>query len=153
MRLVLQRVSRAALTVDGRHAGSMGPGLVVLAGFGPEDVDLPGSPLWEKTCAKVPGLRLFADDRGRMNLSLDDIRGGLMLVSQFTLHADCRKGRRPSFSGACPPDAAARLFDALVRELRDRAPADFIAGTFGADMDIELVNHGPVTILLDSAEL
>ncbi|MGE4504810.1 MAG: D-aminoacyl-tRNA deacylase [Desulfovibrionaceae bacterium] len=154
MRLLLQRVRRAAVFVEGRTVGEIETGLLVLAGFGLEDGEgLPGSPLWEKMLDKVVHLRIFPDDGGRMNRSLADAGGDLCVVSQFTLYADCRRGRRPSFTASCPPEPAERLYDRLLDDLEERAPGRFASGKFGAEMDLDFVNWGPVTILLDSALL
>lgn len=162
MRLLLQRVREARVRVDGNTVGEIGPGLLVLAGFGPDDealhpLDRPATPRWRKFIDKMLELRVFADAEGRLNLSLRETGGGLLLVPQFTLYADCAKGRRPSFHLAARPQAAARLFARLAADCAARladVPACRVAtGVFGADMDVELVNHGPVTILLDDAQL
>jgi len=161
MRLLVQRVSRARVEVAaaggpeaGRETvGAIGPGLLVLAGFGRADApELPGTRPWTALCAKLLDLRIFPDDAGRLNLSLQDTGGGLLLVSQFTLYADTRRGRRPSFSGACAPDAAQALYERLATDLAAQAPGPFAQGVFGAEMWLDFVNWGPVTILLDSAE-
>ena len=167
MRLLLQRVSRAAVTVDGACVGQIGQGLLVLAGFGKMDgPDLPDSRLWNTLCAKVFDLRIFPDDTGKLNLSLRDVSlrdiatsplhsskgGGLLLVSQFTLYADTRRGRRPSFADAAPPDLARSLYERLATDLCSKCPGRFAQGVFGAEMHLDFVNWGPVTILLDSAE-
>ncbi|WP_029895385.1 D-aminoacyl-tRNA deacylase [Desulfohalovibrio reitneri] len=154
MRLLAQRVSRARVESGGGTLGEIGPGLCVLVGFGRGDgEDLPGSPIWEKMLAKLMGLRIFEDEAGKLNLSLEDTGGGLLLVSQFTLYADCRKGRRPSFHVACPPETAEGLYDRLVADCSARLPGRVQSGRFAASMNVELVNHGPVTILLDSEKL
>lgn len=154
MRLLVQRVGRAEVRVAGAAVGTVGSGLLVLAGFGRDDgPDLPGSPVWRKMIDKLLNLRIFSDDQGKLNRSLTDTGGGLLLVSQFTLYADCRKGRRPSFDSACPPDTARALYDALVRDLGAACPGPFATGEFGADMELDFVNDGPVTILLDSVEM
>ncbi|MBN2140428.1 MAG: D-tyrosyl-tRNA(Tyr) deacylase [Desulfovibrionaceae bacterium] len=153
MRLVIQRVSRAGVEVDGREVAGIGPGLVVLVGFGSgDDQDLPGSAAWAKMIEKTLDLRVFPDETGRLDKSLRDIGGDLLAVSQFTLYADCRKGRRPSFSRACPPDVAAGLFSRFVDDIRAAAPGRTASGLFGALMALDLVNQGPVTIILDSAD-
>ena len=153
MRLVLQRVRRAAVAVAGQEVAAIGAGLLVLVGFGREDgPDFVGGPVCAAMLGKVRDLRLFPDAAGRFDASLDETGGGLLLVSQFTLHAVCRKGRRPSFSDAAPPGLAGELFDQLVDRARALLPGRVQSGLFGADMDVSLVNWGPVTILLDSAD-
>ncbi len=158
MRLLLQRVSRAAVEVEGQTVGRIGPGLLVLAGFGKADgADLPGTKLWNTLCAKVLDLRIFPDDAGKLNLSLRETAqagqgGGLLLVSQFTLYADTRRGRRPSFTDAAAPDLARSLYDRLAADLAAQCPGPFATGVFGAEMRLDFVNWGPVTILLDSAD-
>lgn len=145
MRAVVQRVSRAKVTVDGSTAGEIAAGLLVLVGVanddGPADV--------EYIATKTRDLRIFPDDEGRMNRSVVDSGGALLIVSQFTLHGDCRKGRRPSFDGAAAAPLARALYEDLVRQLRDGG-LTVATGTFQARMDVELVNDGPVTMLLDS---
>jgi D-tyrosyl-tRNA(Tyr) deacylase len=151
MRLVIQRVTDATVLVDDSPVGEIDTGLLALVGFGQDDTDdLPASPGWAKTLDKLTTLRVFPDDLGRFNRSLADIGGGLLLVSQFTLYADCRKGRRPSFTGACPPDRAARLFDRFVSDARACSPGKVACGEFGADMRLRFTNWGPVTITLDT---
>ena len=156
MRLLLQRVTRAAVTVDGDVVGQIGPGLLALAGFGQGDtLALPGGRVWTALCAKVLDMRIFPDDVGKMNLSLKETGGGLLLVSQFTLYADTRRGRRPSFTTAAPPDVALELYDRLAADLAAAlsaaGPGAFAQGVLGAEMLLDFVNWGPVTILLDSA--
>ena len=154
MRLLIQRVRQARVESGGRLLAETGAGLLVLAGFGAGDgPDLPAARVWRTLCDKVLDLRVFPDGEERLNLSLKDTAGDLMLVSQFTLYADCRKGRRPSFTGAAAPDTARALYDELVRDLSARAPARVGSGEFGAMMDVSFTNWGPVTILLDSSEL
>nr|WP_155933478.1 D-aminoacyl-tRNA deacylase [Pseudodesulfovibrio alkaliphilus] len=148
--MILQRVTEASVRVDGALVGEIATGLAALVGFGREDESLPGSPVWNKLLDKLIGLRVFPDDQGRFNRSLADIQGGLLLVPQFTLYADCRKGRRPSFTDACPPGIAAALFDRLAADARTCAPGPVACGVFGADMRLALTNWGPVTITLDS---
>lgn len=153
MRAVLQRVRSASVAVDGRVTGEIGRGILVLVGFGKEDApDMVGGPAWNKFVEKLLYLRLFPDAGGQINASLADHGGGILVVSQFTLYADVRKGRRPSFSGAVEPGAARVLYDAFVTDLRSRW-TDVAGGEFGADMDVSLVNWGPVTIWLDSDDL
>lgn len=154
MRLLVQRVREARVRVDGVVTGEIGPGLLCLAGFGPQDgPDLPMAPRWSKMVEKMLDLRIFPDSEGKLNLSLRDTGGGLLLVSQFTLYADCKKGRRPSFHLAATPAVATALFDRLAADCAERLPGRTATGVFGADMDVELVNQGPVTILLDDADI
>lgn len=160
MRLLLQRVRKAQVRDAGNGGtllGSIDRGLLALAGFGPRDgpgpEDLPSTPVWEKMLSKTLDLRIFPDQGGKLNLSLADFGGQLLVVSQFTLYADCRRGRRPSFSGAAHPSVAEPLYNRLCADLAARLPGRVQTGSFGADMDVELVNWGPVTIWLDSEEL
>jgi D-aminoacyl-tRNA deacylase len=145
MRAVVQRVSRASVTVDGRIAGEIGCGLVVLLGVAnkdqPSDV--------QYIAAKIRGLRIFPDPGGRMNRSVEEAEGAVLLVSQFTLLGDARKGRRPSYDEAAAPAVAQALYESVARELSG-AGLTVATGVFQADMQVELVNDGPVTILLDS---
>ena len=160
MRLLLQRVSQARVEVEGAVVGEIGLGLLVLAGFGQADtLDLPATKPWRALCDKVLDLRLFPDEAGKMNLSLRETQSGqggdLLLVSQFTLYADTRRGRRPSFSAAAPPEVARQLYDRLVDDLRAAqlsSAGGFATGIFGAEMNLTFTNWGPVTILLDSAD-
>lgn len=145
MRAVIQRVSQASVEVGGRVVGSTGPGLLVLLGVGQGDSAEEARLLAEKTAA----LRIFADDEGRFNRSLLDVGGGALVVSQFTLYADTRRGRRPGFSDAAPPELAAPLVEAYAQALRALGPP-VATGVFGASMRVALVNDGPVTIILDS---
>jgi D-aminoacyl-tRNA deacylase len=145
VRVVLQRVSRAEVRIGGPVAGSIGRGFVLLVGFTAADTDETLS--W--MADKVIGLRLFPDADGRMNLDLSEVGGGLLVVSQFTLYGDARKGRRPSFIDAAPPERAIPLYDRFIALLRERAPGPVETGEFGAMMDVELVNDGPVTLLLE----
>lgn len=144
MRVLLQRVSRAHVTVDGRETGRIGPGFLVLAGFTHADSD--EQVQW--MADKIIALRLFADAEGKMNLSITESGGALLVVSQFTLYGDAAKGRRPSFIQAAHPDAAAPLYEKFVVALRERGvPVE--TGEFGATMQVELVNDGPVTLWLE----
>ncbi|HIC16405.1 MAG TPA: D-tyrosyl-tRNA(Tyr) deacylase [Gemmatimonadetes bacterium] len=145
MRVVLQRVSSAEVTVAKRSVGVIGTGLVLLVGFQASDGEIEAT--W--IADKVVGLRVFPDDDGKMNHSLNDVGGGLLVVSQFTLYGDVKKGRRPSFLDAAPPEIAIPLYDKFVALLRERAPGRVETGEFGALMNVELVNQGPVTILLE----
>lgn len=153
MRLVIQRVKEAKVVSDGVLTGEIGTGLMVLVGFGAEDTaDLPKTKVWQTMCAKVLDLRIFSDENGKMNLSLKDMGGGLLLVSQFTLYASCRKGRRPSFTGACEPGLAESLYDRFVAEMETAHAGQVAGGVFAADMDVTFTNWGPVTIILDSKD-
>ncbi len=145
MRAVLQRVREASVTVDGRLTGQIGPGLLVLLGVGRGDTEADVDFMVDK----VPQLRIFEDDAGKMNRSLADTSKALLAVSQFTLFADTRKGRRPSFIDAMPPDEAQRLYALFCQRCR-AAGLDVQEGVFRADMAVALVNDGPVTITLDS---
>ncbi|MDD3311040.1 D-aminoacyl-tRNA deacylase [Pseudodesulfovibrio sp.] len=154
MRILLQRVTRASVAVDDRTVGQIDTGILALVGFGQTDTPaLPDSPAWPKMLDKLLNLRIFPDDQSSFNRSLLDMRGDLLLVSQFTLYAECKKGRRPSFSTACPPDTALQLFNRFVADAKSRAPAHVATGTFGAEMHLDLTNWGPVTILLDSEQM
>lgn len=145
MRLVVQRVSRASVRVGGETVAEIGPGLLVLAGVG-RDEDRDES---EWLAAKVHNLRIFEDDEGKMNRSLSDVNGDVLVVPQFTLYGDARKGRRPSWAAAAPPDAAEARVEALARAL-EALGARVQRGAFQEHMEVELVNDGPVTILLES---
>lgn len=146
MRAVVQRVSRAAVTVAGETVADIGGGLLVLLGVGRDD----GPEDAATVAGKIAGLRVFPDENGRMNRDLADAGGAVLVVSQFTLVADLRKGRRPSFALAAEPDTARRLVDAVVVELRS-AGLEVATGRFGAAMEVDLVNDGPVTIVVDTA--
>jgi D-tyrosyl-tRNA(Tyr) deacylase len=145
MRAVIQRVSRARVTVGERVVGEIGPGLVVLVAVGVEDTETAATYL----AGKVGGLRIFEDDAGKMNLSVLDVGGEVLAVSQFTLYGDCSKGKRPSFTRAARPEKATQLYNLFCDELR-RAGVTLATGEFQARMKVELVNDGPVTILVDS---
>lgn len=146
MRIVLQRVSRAEVRIGGRVAGRIDRGFCLLVGFAKTDTDTELRWLAEK----VLSLRLFPDDEGKMNRGLDEIdNGGLLVISQFTLYGDTRKGRRPSFIDAAGPDIAIPLYDRFVALLREQAPGPVETGEFGALMDVDLVNDGPVTLILE----
>jgi D-tyrosyl-tRNA(Tyr) deacylase len=138
-------VSRAEVRVDGAVTGRIGRGLVVLLGVGRDDTERDGDYLLDK----VVGLRIFADAEGKMNLSLEQAGGGLLVVSQFTLYGDTRKGRRPSFVDAAPPERAVALYDRFVEQARARG-LEVGAGVFQAMMEVELVNDGPVTLIVES---
>jgi D-tyrosyl-tRNA(Tyr) deacylase len=147
VRAILQRVTRAEVRLDGEVVGGIGRGLVALVGVGPDDDDAVADGL----ARQVAELRIFADDAGRTNLSLLDVGGGALVVSQFTLFADTRRGRRPGFSGAAPPDQAERLYERFVGALVTLG-VPVATGRFGASMAVELVNDGPFTIWLDTAD-
>lgn len=144
MLALIQRVSEAAVEVDGVRIGAIGPGLLALIGIEPVD----GPPQVVRMTQRLLGYRVFADDQGRMNRSLADTGGGLLLVSQFTLAADTSSGMRPGFSTAAVPAEAERIFDGLVEKCREFHPQGVDTGRFGAHMTISLVNDGPVTFLL-----
>ena len=149
MRLLIQRVKRASVDVGEERVAAIGPGLLVFAGFGLEDgPDLPETKPWAATLKKILELRIFPDGRGKLNTSVQEHEGEILLVSQFTLYADCRKGRRPSFHPAAEPELASRLFDRLALDLDALYPGRVQTGSFGAEMDVSLVNWGPVTIWL-----
>ena len=144
MRVVLQRVSRAQVRVDGRVTGEIGVGFVILAGFAPTDTE--ETLTW--MAEKILSLRLFRDAEDKMNRALDEAHGAVLVVSQFTLYGDARKGRRPSFIDAARPEQAVPLYERFVALLRQRG-ATTETGEFGATMDVELVNDGPVTLWLE----
>jgi len=147
MRVVLQRVTRAEVRVEGRVTGRIGPGLLVLAGFAPTDTDAQLTWMAEK----ILGLRVFGDAEGKMNRDLAETGGGVLVVSQFTLYGDASKGRRPSFIDAAPPNVAIPLYERFVALLREKSGGKIPVetGEFGAMMDVELVNDGPVTLILE----
>lgn len=147
MRAVVQRVTRASVTVDDRVTGSIDDGLLVLFGAGAGD----GPTDLAYIVDKIVHMRIFADEAGKMNLCLEDIRGGLLVVSQFTLYGDTRKGRRPSFIDAAPPELAVALYEKFVELARARG-LDVGTGVFQAMMDVDLVNDGPVTLIVESRE-
>lgn len=151
MRVLLQRVQNASVTVEGRAVGAIGPGLLLLVGIGQEDARDGGAAL-EPMAGKVVNLRIMADDEGRMNRSLLETGGAILAVSQFTLHADTRRGRRPSFTDAAAPETGRAMFERFIEALRAHGPR-VESGEFGAMMQVALVNDGPVTIWLDSETL
>ncbi|HEX4992241.1 MAG TPA: D-aminoacyl-tRNA deacylase [Rubrobacteraceae bacterium] len=145
MRIVLQRVSEASVAVGGERVSEIGPGLLLLVGVATGDGEAQADWLAEK----VAGLRIFNDENGKMNLSVRDVEGGVLAVSQFTLLADTRKGKRPSFVHAAPPEEAAPLFDYFCERLRAAGVSRVETGSFGAMMEVALVNDGPGTIVLE----
>lgn len=147
MRAVLQRVSRAEVRVENAVIGQVGQGLLILLGVGPDDDEGVADAL----AGRIVDLRIFRDDDGRTNRSLLDIGGGALVVSQFTLFADTRRGRRPGFTGAAPPQLAERLYERFAAALRERG-VTVAVGRFGAEMAVELLNDGPFTIWLDTSE-
>ncbi|SMC22498.1 D-tyrosyl-tRNA(Tyr) deacylase [Desulfacinum hydrothermale DSM 13146] len=147
MRAVVQRVSRASVDVDAQTVGAIGAGLLVLVGVGRQDTDRDAHYLADK----IVNLRIFADDQGKLNRSVLDINGGVLAVSQFTLWGDCRKGRRPSFVEAAPPERARELFECFVARLRTY-PIAVATGRFQETMAVHLTNDGPVTLLVDSSK-
>lgn len=148
MRFVIQVVSSADVKIEGRVAGSIDKGFMVLVGVGQDD----NEQIADKMVSKLLGLRIFPDENGKTNLSLSDVGGSLLMVSQFTLYADCRKGNRPSFIRAGAPDEANRLYEYIVSKCRDSVDR-VETGEFGADMQVSLVNEGPFTVILDSDEI
>ena len=148
MRFVVQVVSKSDVRIDGEIKGSIGRGFMVLVGVGQDDNEA----IADKMVRKLLGLRIFPDENGKTNLSLADVNGELLMISQFTLYADCRKGNRPSFTKAGAPDEAKRLYEYIVERCRESVPG-VGTGEFGAEMQVSLVNEGPFTIILDSDEL
>ena len=148
MRFVIQVVKEASVKVEGEMIGQIGKGYLVLIGVSDSDTEA----VADKMIRKMTGLRIFADENGKTNLSLADVGGSLLLVSQFTLYANCKKGNRPSFIEAGAPDKAEALYEYIIRECRKTVP-DVQTGKFGAEMEVSLVNDGPFTILLDSETL
>jgi len=146
MKVVIQRVTNASVTVEGKLVSSIGQGLLVLAGWDSEDTeeDL------DWMAGKVSRLRIFSDTEGLMNLSVEDIKGEILVVSQFTLHALTKKGNRPSFINAARPEKAIPLYNSFIQKLKDISGLNVVSGIFGADMKVELLNDGPVTIVIDT---
>ena len=148
MRAVVQRVKSSSVSIQGETVGEIGKGLLILLGVGNNDTDTDASYL----AAKIIGLRVFEDNQDKMNLSVQDISGSILVVSQFTLFGDCRRGRRPSYSEAAKPEEAVKLYEQFVKELRSLG-LTVATGVFQAHMQVELINDGPVTLLLDSKKL
>lgn len=149
MKAVLQRVKHSSVTIDGKKKSEIGHGFMILLGVVSGDTKEDA----DKLIRKIPVLRVFEDENGKMNLSCLDIDGEMLVVSQFTLCADCSHGRRPSFTDSAPPDEANELYEYVVKELKKAGVKSVQTGEFGADMQVELLNDGPVTIILDSKEL
>lgn len=146
MRIVIQRVSEASVKVDGKVSGAIKAGLLILLGVEAEDTEAD----IEWLCKKIGNLRIFKDEAGLMNLSIRDIEGAFLVVSQFTLHASTKKGNRPSYIKAAKPDFAEPMYEKFVEQLRLETALDVQTGVFGGDMKVALINDGPVTILIDS---
>lgn len=145
MKLVIQRVSEASVSIEGKIAGRIGKGFLVLVGVGREDTEETA----DRYLKKLTGLRIFEDENGKTNLALKDVGGELLLVSQFTLYADCRRGNRPGFTDAGDPEKAQELYEYMIRRARELLPV-VETGEFGADMQVSLVNDGPFTIILEN---
>jgi D-aminoacyl-tRNA deacylase len=148
MKAVCQRVSEASVKVEGHCVGEIQAGILILLGIGPQD----NASIAKALALKIAGLRIFPDEADRMNLSLQDTGGGCLIVSQFTLYGDCKKGRRPFFGGAADPQLATELCDVFAESMRELID-NVETGEFGASMEVSLVNDGPVTLVLDSDEL
>lgn len=146
MRIVIQRVSEAAVKIDARINGQIGTGMLILLGIEHEDDESDADWLIQKVCA----LRIFSDEEGKMNLSINDVSGRFLVVSQFTLHASTKKGKRPSYIQAARPEQAIPLYEYFVQTLGNSSGTKIETGEFGADMKVSLVNDGPVTLLIDS---
>lgn len=144
MKIIIQRVSDASVRIDGHSQASIGAGLLLLVGVAPDDT----SDDLAYAVRKITNMRIFSDDAGKMNQSVQDIKGAILSISQFTLYADTRKGNRPAFTDAAKPDLASRLYDQFNQELSQIVPVK--TGVFGADMQVSLTNDGPVTIILDT---
>ena len=148
MRFVIQRVTEASVTIDGEISGKIGKGYLILIGVADTDT----KEIADKMIRKMIGLRIFEDEQGKTNLSLADVDGGLLLVSQFTLYANCKRGNRPSFIEAGKPDMANEMYEYIIEKCRESVD-EVQTGEFGADMKVQLLNDGPFTILLDSDQL
>lgn len=148
MRFVIQRVTSASVVVDGKTVGAIADGFLVLVGIGQGDTEA----MADKLVKKTAGLRIFSDADDKINLALSDVGGNLLVISQFTLYADCRKGYRPGFTRAASPEYANELYKYILTKFRETFP-DVQAGIFGTDMKVSLVNDGPFTVILDSDEI
>lgn len=148
MRALIQRVKNARVTVEGNVTGEISQGFLILLGVSPDDS--------EKDCDrladKISGLRIFSDENDKINLSIKDVEGEILVVSQFTLYADCRKGNRPSFTNAAKPELADRLYEYFVNVCREKITSHVQTGVFGADMKVELLNDGPFTVMLETRD-
>lgn len=145
MKAVIQRVTQASVTVDNNITGQIGPGFLILLGAGSGDTEAD----CEKLAEKISKLRIFSDENDKINLSVNDINGDILVVSQFTLYADCRKGNRPSFINACPPAKAEELYEYFMKCLQGKINGKIEHGVFGADMKVSLLNDGPFTVVLN----
>lgn len=148
MKFVIQRVTHAQVTVDGETVGKIGKGFLVLVGIGKDD----SKAIADKMVQKLVNMRIFEDENGKTNLALRDVNGQLLVISQFTLYADCKKGNRPSFTSACAPEEADSLYEYILEKCREEIET-VEHGIFGADMKVELLNDGPFTVILDSREI
>ncbi|MEY3342983.1 MAG: hypothetical protein RL090_667 [Bacteroidota bacterium] len=148
MKALIQRVTKASVTIEGQVHGSIGHGLLILLGVGVDDALADA----EKLASRIPRLRIFNDENGLMNLSCSDVGGEYLVISQFTLHADSRKGNRPSYIRAARPEQAIPLYEHFIAMLSKESARDVQKGVFGADMKVELLNDGPVTIMMDTKE-
>lgn len=148
MKALIQRVTKASVTIEGQVHGSIGHGLLILLGVGVDDALADA----EKLASRIPRLRIFNDENGLMNLSCSDVGGEYLVISQFTLHADSRKGNRPSYIRAARPEQAIPLYEHFISMLSKETARDVQKGVFGADMKVELLNDGPVTIMMDTKE-
>ncbi|MEL6866354.1 MAG: D-aminoacyl-tRNA deacylase [Bacteroidota bacterium] len=146
MRAVIQRVSKASVTIDQKVKSAIGQGLLILLGV--EKNDTYEDVLW--LCKKIPSMRIFSDEEGKMNRSIQEVKGAMLVISQFTLHASTKKGNRPSYIQAARPEKAIPLYEHLVQGLAQESGLVVMTGEFGADMKVELLNDGPVTIIIDS---
>jgi len=149
MRVVIQRVTRASVTIAGELKSSIGRGMMILVGFCNEDTDQD----LDWAVKKIAQLRIFDDEQGVMNKSIEETRGEILAVSQFTLYASCKKGNRPSYIRAAKPDISVPLYDAFCEKLQERLQKPIQTGVFGADMQVELINDGPVTICIDTKNI
>ncbi len=148
MRFVIQRVLESSVRVEGKTVGQIGKGFMVLMGVGKDDTE----EIADKMIKKLIGMRIFEDENGKTNLNLESVGGSLLIISQFTLYADCKRGNRPGFSDAGAPDLAERLYEYVISECKKSIP-EVEGGVFGADMKVSLVNDGPFTVVLDSDRL